>query len=401
MAPDDPAALAEVVGDARVVAIGENNHGVQEFGALRARLVQSLVREFGFGVVALESGFAEGALVDAWLRAGGGEHDVEHLARDGFTFRAGDSAEVQELLRDLREHNRAGGVVRFVGLDLPGSGGSPDPALRAVREHLAVWAPHAVSLVDSALAATRHYTSDNNGRAPQRYGQLDAATRDHATATLARLLQSVETLGLAREHRIAQHHARAALRLDEQLREFAVLFAPDPPARVVSSRDVYMAETVRLIRELAGDEERVVALAHNGHLQRVPFTFLPGVTAPSAGTYLADELGEDYVVIGLTALGGTTTGLALDSTQRHGIALHTEPLPDQAPGSIERAVVDAGHGERPVLLDLRTARGATGPTAIRHATAHIAVDVLAGYDALYCLPQQHPADFVPSMQARQ
>jgi erythromycin esterase len=29
--------------------------------------------------------------------------------------------------------------------------------------------------------------------------------------------------------------------------------------------------------------------------------------------------------------------------------------------------------------------------SIRHATTHIPVDVLAGYDALYCLPHQEPA----------
>jgi len=138
---DDPSVLADLVGDAHVVAIGENNHGVREFGALRAQLVRVLVRELGFGVVALESGFAEGARVDAWIR--GSSDDLEDLARDGFTFRAGDPAEMQSLIAGLREHHEAGGRVRFAGLDIPGSGGSPDPALRLVREHLARHAPDA------------------------------------------------------------------------------------------------------------------------------------------------------------------------------------------------------------------------------------------------------------------
>lgn len=99
---DDPSAIADLVGDAAVVAIGENNHGVREFGALRTRLVRHLVRELGFGVVALESGYAEGFLVDAWVRGGPGA--VEDLARDGFTFRAGDAPEMQALVAGLREH---------------------------------------------------------------------------------------------------------------------------------------------------------------------------------------------------------------------------------------------------------------------------------------------------------
>jgi len=389
---DDPARIAEIVGDAHVVAIGENNHGVREFGALRERLVRFLVRELGFGVVALESGFAEGALVDAWVRGGPG--DLDDLLTDGFTFRAGDAAEVQALLRGLREHHAGGGRVRFVGLDLPGSGGSPEPALARVREHLAAHAPDAVGLVDAALDATRPYAAANNGVAPQRHAALDTATRDAATAALARLVLRVEALGAGPAHRVARHHALGALRLDEQLREFGVLFAPDPSARVVSSRDVHMAATVRLVRELAGPDERVVVLAHNGHVQRVPFTFRPGVTASSAGTLLAEELGDDYVVVGLTALAGATPGLALDDTARHGIAVHTEPLGEPAPDSVEQAVIDAGLGAEPVLLDLRPARGGAGPAAIRHATAHIPVDVCAGYDALWCLPAQEPAAFV-------
>jgi erythromycin esterase len=211
---------------------------------------------------------------------------------------------------------------------------------------------------------------------------------------LARLLLRVEALGPETEHRVARHHALGALRLDEQLREFAVLSAPDPPAQVVSSRDVYMAESVRLVRELLGADERIVVLAHNGHLQRAPFTFLPGVSAPSAGTYLAEEFGDDYVVIGLTALTGTTPGLALDETERHGIALHAETLGDPTPGSIERAVSVAGLGGEPVLLDMRPVRGAPGPTSIRHATTQVPVDVQSGYDAVYCLPRQEPAAFV-------
>lgn len=380
----DPSAIAEIVGDAHVVALGENNHGVREFGELREELVRFLVRELGFGVVALESGFAEGLGVDAWVRGAPG--DLGDLARDGFTFRAGDAAEMQALVSGLREH-----PVRFSGLDIPGSGGSPDPALRLVREHLAEHAPDAVTVVDTALEATRPYAAANNGTAPARYAALDAPTRDAATAALARVLLRVEALGPSPEHRVARHLALGALRLDEQLREFAVLFAPDPPARVVSSRDLYMAESVRLLRE---QHERVVVLAHNGHAQRVPFAFMPGVSAPSAGTYLAEAYGEDYVVVGLTALTGSTPGLALDDAERHGIALHTDPLGDPAEGSVEQAVAGAGPGDEPVLLDLRPARGAPGPTSIRHATTHIPVDVLAGYDALYCLPSQSPSAHV-------
>ncbi|MDD7942738.1 erythromycin esterase family protein [Actinomycetospora lutea] len=366
---DDLAAVDALVGDASIVAIGENNHGIREFGELRARLVLHLVRERGFGVVALESGFAEGALVDAWVQGGDGSWD--DVARDGFTFRAGDHPEMRALVHALRSHVDAGGSVRFAGLDVPGSGGSPEPALARLRSMLPA------DLVDPARAATAAYASANNGVAPGRWSALSAADQDAATTALARLLLR------ASGDPLAWHLALGALRLDEQLREFAVLSAPDPPALVASSRDAYMAETARYLR---ASGEKVVLLMHNGHAQRVPFTFLRGVSAPSAGTLLAEELGDDYVVLGLTALTGTTTGLALDDTARHGIALSSVPLEEPAPDSVEQAVADLGGG--PVLLDLRAARGAPGPGSIRHATTHVPVDVAAGYDGVFCLPRQ-------------
>ncbi|MEJ2887857.1 erythromycin esterase family protein [Actinomycetospora aeridis] len=370
----DPTAVDGLVGDAPVVAIGENNHGIREFGELRDRLVRYLVRERGFGVVGLESGFAEGALVDEWVRGSGTPWD--DVARDGFTFRAGDHPEMRTLLEGLREYRSADSTVRFAGLDLPGSGGSPEPALRRLRDLVP-------DVVDRALEATAAYAAANNGLAPGRWSALDAATQDAATTALARVLLGVEALRRPPED--ARHLALGALRLDEQLREFGVLFAPDPPARVVSSRDVYMAESARRLR---ASGEKVVLLLHNGHAQRVPFAFLPGVSAPSAGTLLAETFGDDYVVLGITAVGGSTTGLALDDGARHGIVLSTDALPEPAPDSVEQAVVDAGLGAEPVLLDLRAARGATGPASIRHATTHIPVDVAAGYDAVFCLPTQ-------------
>ncbi|MCC5698744.1 hypothetical protein LH612_36980, partial [Klebsiella pneumoniae] len=65
---DDLSWFADLVGDARVVAIGENNHHIREFSLLRAQLLRFLVTELDFRVVAFESGFAEGQLVDDWIR---------------------------------------------------------------------------------------------------------------------------------------------------------------------------------------------------------------------------------------------------------------------------------------------------------------------------------------------
>jgi erythromycin esterase len=91
----------------------------------------------------------------------------------------------------------------------------------------------------------------------------------------------------------------------------------------------------------------------------------------------------------VTAIGGTTTEARLDPAARHGIAVDARPLDPPAAGSIEEAVRAL---DGPALLDLRPARGAAGPTSIRHAHLHAEIDVCAAFDALVCLPEMHPSD---------
>jgi erythromycin esterase len=67
---DDLEPLRDLIGTARVVGIGESAHYVREYGLLRHRLVRFLVERMGFTVVAVESGFSEGLVVDRWIHGG-------------------------------------------------------------------------------------------------------------------------------------------------------------------------------------------------------------------------------------------------------------------------------------------------------------------------------------------
>lgn len=394
----DDADLASIVGDAHVVALGENNHYIAEFGALRARVVRFLVHELGFQVVAMESGFSEGHVVDAWLsrkqeepnRAG--QLQLGDIADVGFTFRFGDPAETQAMLRWIREYNEQGGSLHFAGLDIPGSGGSPASALHRVGRYLATHHLEQTGLVDAAIEATRPYSALNNGISPGLYAELDTATRDAATASLARLVLRLDAVGgrpTSDEHRIARHDALGALRLDEHLREFDILRRPDPPAQTVSSRDVYQAETVRLLREQHGPDARIVLLQHNAHLQRRPMTLRRMVTAPSAGTYLTDMLGDDYLAVGVTAVTGVTAESDLDPASRHGISITSRPLDEPVPDSLELSLTDLTRTE---LVDLRPARsvGTHAPSTIRHVTSYTAIDLTAAFDVIICCPTMSP-----------
>lgn len=47
--------------------------------------------------------------------------------------------------------------------------------------------------------------------------------------------------------------------------------------------------------------------------------------------------------------------------------------------------------DEPVLLELRPARGETGPTSLRHAHTTVPVGVLTAFDMIACLPEMSPS----------
>jgi erythromycin esterase len=424
---DDLEPLREVIGDARVVAIGENNHHIAEFYRLRHRLVRFLVTRCGFTVLGFESGFPEGLVVDDWLRGGdgadGGDARLAEVADESVTFGLGRTRYLRELLRWMRDSAAAGTPVRFAGLDVPASGGSPLPALEPVAAFLREVDPGAASLADQAIAAASRYASASSALTLRSYAELAQTGRDAATAALSRLIAHVEALRVTylpragtQRYELVTRLLLSAWRLDHYVREVDTMTSGVPRYGENSSRDVHMAQTVQWLLAHGGGAPgggpvKIIAAVHNGHLQRVPMAF--GETTPilPMGQHLAADLGGDYVPIALTCAGGVTTGLSMDPLDPLGFTLHRVPLADPAPGSIEAALVADGlvtdgpvtdglvaGGHAGTVVDLRPLRGAepgSVPGMLRHADTYVGISLPDAYDAVICLPSVSPTEYVP------
>jgi erythromycin esterase len=77
---DDLEPLRDIIGDARVVAVGENSHFIREFSLARHRILRFLAERCGFTVYALEFGFSEGFPVDTWVGGAGQDDDLDLLS---------------------------------------------------------------------------------------------------------------------------------------------------------------------------------------------------------------------------------------------------------------------------------------------------------------------------------
>ena len=113
-ATEDLAGFDRVIGDAPVVTLAEADHGIHEYLAQRNEIVRHLVTDRGFTAYVIETGFAEGLAVDAYVR---GASTLSSREAAGLAFAWGIAAPMQEnveLLDWLRAHNAAPATRRKV-----------------------------------------------------------------------------------------------------------------------------------------------------------------------------------------------------------------------------------------------------------------------------------------------
>ncbi|MEV6756650.1 hypothetical protein [Streptomyces sp. NPDC051214] len=111
---DDLEPLRDLLDGARVVALGEHSHFIDEFAAMRQRILRFLVERCGFTVLAFEYGFCEATPLDAWARGHGADDDLTTLLASSVPIG------LPEPLRFLRRHNRTAATPVLHGNRHPG-----------------------------------------------------------------------------------------------------------------------------------------------------------------------------------------------------------------------------------------------------------------------------------------
>lgn len=123
----DLASLRALVGDARIVGLGEGTHGTREFFQMKHRITEYLASELGFRYFAIEASMPEAYRLNDYVLHGVG--DPRALIR-GMYFWTWRTQEVLDMVEWMRRFNASGkGHVEFLGFDMQ----TPDTALAIVR----------------------------------------------------------------------------------------------------------------------------------------------------------------------------------------------------------------------------------------------------------------------------
>lgn len=135
---DDLKVLRDLVGNARIVALGEGTHGTREFFQLKHRITQYLASEMGFTVFAIEANLPEAWKLNDYVLGGPG--DARALIA-GMYFWTWDTEEVLAMVEWMRRFNTSGrGRIEFTGFDMQTPTVAADIVRSWLGEHDPAWA---------------------------------------------------------------------------------------------------------------------------------------------------------------------------------------------------------------------------------------------------------------------
>ena len=358
------AALADAIGDARLVGLGEATHGTRDFWQMRQKISKYLVEEMGFTAILHEAGFPNSLPLHDYVTTGSGDVDDAHQRLGSWRY-----LEMRELIHWMRDYNeQAAGqrpLLHYYGYDCAFADWTE--ASRVITDYLA--------LVDAAVVA----------EATER---LDRYTTDDAEWV-------VDLLASNRGDYVALEGEEAydlVLRIAENLvPNWTLWYNLRNGIPEMDVREETNLTNVNWIVEHLLDGGKAVIWAHNFHVGN---TYLEdsGTEAQMVGSRLRAQHGDDYYVIATEFYGGSFQ--AWDACPGHEFTFTVHQA--AAPSSDTYAAHFHQEALPLFYLDLRGADYALpgagrimGPWDLRY----IGASYCAQYDTEFTRPASLPEEF--------
>jgi len=310
-AKDDYDPLLELIGEARLVLLGEATHGTDEFYKSRAEITKRLIEEKAFTVIGWEADWPDALRVNRYIR-GKDDDSTAQEALAGFKrfptwmWR---NADILNLVGWLEEHNSRtrGPTAGVYGLDLYSLYSSIESVIRYLEK---------IDPESAKQARQRYSCFEDFGEDPQAYGLI--AARDHSLSCEEEVVQQLVEL---------QRHANDYLGRDGRIAADELFYAAQN-ARVAKNaeqyyramfhgrvntwnlRDTHMVDTLDDLMEHLreqGEQPKAIIWAHNSHLGDARATEMGARGELNVGQLVRERHGSEAVLVGFTTYTGSVT----------------------------------------------------------------------------------------------
>lgn len=299
--------LKEMIGDAKIVSLGEGTHGTKEFFKMKHRITKFLTEEMGFSVFAIEANMPEAEVVNDYVLNGNGD---PRKALAGLYFWTWNTQEVLDMIEWMREYNKSGkGRIEFKGFDMQ----TPDIAIANTLDFL--------SRYDSAFykIAQSKYTKII------RFSNEIRKSRSYPDNYLSEpFLESADEIY---KHMLGNRNKYLSLSDEKEVdwilqNSRIVVQGIQAIMRGQQSRDESMAINTKWIMDNMEPETKIVLWAHNGHVAKREAGWKP------MGAHLNKMYGNKMIVFGFGFNKGEYTAVG-----QKGLGVYSTSLPE--PGSFE------------------------------------------------------------------
>lgn len=356
--------LDAIVGDARLVTLGEATHASHEFFATKHRIIEYLVQEKGFTVFSMEANLPDVDALNEYVTTGRGDPAA---ILQSLGYWVWDTREVLDLILWMRGYNESRGsrpAVSFRGFDAQGT--------RVGAQALAAY----LQRVDESAAASLMQFYDCYRPyevVPFTYAGLSSAVKEPCHANVAALH---DTIASRREVYVPRSSAGEYERMLRYARTIVQAEEMNSGRRGdPDGRDEFMAENIAWIANVEHPGEKVIAWAHNGHvaaeLDYLMGSFLRRVHFP----------GDRMVIFGFAFDRGSFNAYDFPVTTRRQV--FTVVSPDGGHEAFLRTA-----GQPLMFVDIRHASSAAARRVL-DVEAKRMWEIGAVYDA------SHPDDFRP------
>ena len=344
--------LDDLIGDARVVLIGESSHGTHEFYAARAEITKWLIQHNGFTAVAAEADWPDAYRVNRFVHGRGSDTTAEQALAGFERFPAWmwRNEVVRDFVTWLRWHNDRqacsddGRAVGFYGLDLY----SLHRSMQEVISYLDGVDPAAAARARTRYACFDHASAEDG----QAYGYSAAfgagpSCEREAVAQLVEMHRNSTTY-LSRDGLVAEDELFCAQQNAQTVSNAETYYRTMFGGRVSSwnLRDRHMAQTLDVLlahldrHRQDNEPARIVVWAHNSHVGDARATEVGADGQLTLGQLVRQRYGDQCRLIGFSTYTGTVT-----AASEWGGSAHCKTVRPALPGSVEEMFHETGKQE--------------------------------------------------------
>ena len=320
--------LIKLIGNARIIATTEADHGMNEPLDFRNALIKLLVRKKIIDVVIIESGITESRLLYQYV-LGANVEGIDEVLYNGLSWQfhvLPQNEEIVEWLRAYNSDSKNSHKVKLYGFDMPGSPTNHvvhrkmNTALIAALDYLKTVDPVAYAEFSNKLLPYSPYLHVNftsHDAAEKQYIDLTATQREELNRHVQELIQYLEVNEImftgkssAEDYEWSyqaavntRHTINLAnyIPLDYKIVSSEELESSDLIRKIIRYRDRVMVDNIEWILDREPGS-KVLLFAGTNHLLKIPIDIkLDSMTTyrqECAGNYLSHRYKDEYIVIG-------------------------------------------------------------------------------------------------------